>query len=424
MVVSSQISPRAVAGRFRFALKSVVDGGPSVMPSLGSQTLDEDDVDLAKALLADPTSWLDAEAVFEFEDQFASWNGSAHAFAFRSGRESLSAAIQGLGLSPGDDVIVPGYTCVVVPNAFSYAGIEPTYADIELDTYGVDIAEIRRLVTTSTKAIVMHHLYGLVSRDYDAIVEFAAERGIPVIEDCAHSTGATVHGVNVGNRGTVGFYSSEQSKVFNTIMGGVVVTSDEHVARRLEAVRSDAPAPTHDEIKSLLMSVRLRHMQEKSRNRLWLTDVAALRFGKHEITPTSIDEYDGLKPDRYGEKMAGATAKLAVNQLRKIDAYNEERRAHARHWDAWADAQGYRKPLVVEDTTPVFLRYPVQVPAEMKADLRWARTELGVRPGVWFLGTHHPVNRNEGLCPNADLAVRTVINMPTLGLSQSQLEGT
>jgi perosamine synthetase len=183
-------------------------------PSLGSMTLDQDDVDIASAWLHNRERWGEGEIVSRYEFEFGCWNGSKHAFAFMSGREALSACIHALGLQAGDEVILPGYTCIVVPNAFHYAGVKTVYSDIELETYGLDVAQLEAKITVKTRAILVRHLYGLVCRDYEAILDLARCHGLKVIEDCAHSTGAEYKRLKVGNRGDVAFYSSEQSKVF------------------------------------------------------------------------------------------------------------------------------------------------------------------------------------------------------------------
>jgi len=112
--------------------------------------------------------------------------------------------------------------------------------------------------------------------------------------------------------------------------------------------------------------------------------------------------------------MPGAIAALGLNQLRKVDRYNERRRQSIRRWDDWCADHGYAKPLVVPDSVPVFLRYPVLVEPEKKHKTAWAARNLGVQLGVWFVSHIHPVaTRVEG-CPNADIAVRQCVNFPTL----------
>ena len=82
---------------------------------------------------------------------FAKWNGSKYAFAFMGGRVALSSCIYALDLQPGDEVILPGYTCVVVPNAFQFADIKTKFCDIELDTYGLDASLIEEKIGSPNK---------------------------------------------------------------------------------------------------------------------------------------------------------------------------------------------------------------------------------------------------------------------------------
>src|SRR5262245_46241238 len=120
-------------------IADLIEGRPLTFPSLGSMTIDREDVAEARAWLRRPDRWADPEPIETFERAFADWNGSGAAFAFAAGRVALSACIEALGLSAGDQVIVPGYTCVVVPNAFAFAGIDVVYCDIELESFGPDV---------------------------------------------------------------------------------------------------------------------------------------------------------------------------------------------------------------------------------------------------------------------------------------------
>jgi perosamine synthetase len=159
-----------------------------------SATLGLDDVEIARQQLKMRETWLNPAPVEDYEKAFANWNGSAQAFAFMGARVALSACIHALRLKPGDEVIIPGYTCVVVANAFHYAGVKVTYKDIELETYGLDASTLKDVITSNTKAVLLHHLYGLVCRDYEKTVTVAREHGLFVIEDCAQATGATCKG--------------------------------------------------------------------------------------------------------------------------------------------------------------------------------------------------------------------------------------
>ena len=395
-------------------LSRLRQGLPLVTPSLGSLTLEQDDVKLARQLLGDRSGWFAEEPVREYETAFARWNGSLHAFAFMGGRVALSACIHALDLQPGDEVILPGYTCVVVPNAFDYAGIRTVYADIELETYGLDAERLAEKITPRTRAVLLHHLYGLVCRDYQRILDIARDHSLKIIEDCAHSTGAEYQGKKVGNHGDLGFYSSEQSKIWNTIQGGMVVASEDGLAKRLREYQARAAFPDPDRIDRLLHNVLLNYYQFKHPRRWWLGEVAEFLYGAKRLTSTTDEEMCGIEPAHYGQKMPAAIAALGLNQLRKIDRFNRLRRETAQRWDRWCEKNGYRKPLVVAGSTPVFLRYPVLVEPEKKSDTSWAREALNIALGVWFLTNIHPAAKPVADCPNADRAVLQCINFPTL----------
>jgi len=385
---------------------------------LGSMTLDEDDIGVAQSWLQDGSKWEDIDVVQEYEAEFARWNGSHYAFAFIGARVALSAAIYALDLHPGDEVILPAYTCVVVPNAFSYAGVRTVYSDIELATYGLDVDQVEKRITSRTRAILLQHVYGLVCRDYEALLDLAKRRGLSVIEDCAHATGAAYKGVKVGNRGDIGFYSSEQSKVFNTTQGGVAVTNNPKLERRLREYYQHAKEPDVTQTRKLLENVLLNYYQCKYQYRnpevTWSERWVLLRYRHRHVISTTPEEMRGIRPAHYGSRMPAPIAALGLSQLKKIDDYNEVRRQAALVWNAWALKMGYVPALPVEYSVPVYLRYPILVEPEKKRDVRWAAQELGVELGVWFLSQVHPVPARISGCPNAEIAVSKCVNLPTI----------
>jgi dTDP-4-amino-4,6-dideoxygalactose transaminase len=377
-------------------------------------TLDVDDVEIARHWLKNHERWGLQEVISEYEAEFARWNGSAHAFSFMGGRVALSAIIHALGLRPGDEVILPAYTCVVVPNAFQFAGIKMAYSDIELDTYGLDASQIENRITSKTRAILLHHLYGLVCRDYEAILELARKYDLRVIEDCAHSTGAEYRGKKVGNYGDAAFYSSEKSKVFNTIQGGIAVTNSEQIARGMQEFYERAVFPDEDFIDKLLYNIIHNYYRYKHPRRWLIGDIAAMRYDDKILVSTSEEEIQGIRPFYYGCRMPTPVAAIGLNQLAKTDRHSEKRRQTAKMWDHWCDEHGYKRPMVIAGSTPVYLRYPVMVEPEKKKDTSWAVRELNVSPGVWFISHIHPADRRLEGYPNADKAINQCINLPTL----------
>jgi len=387
-------------------------GQPINYHPLGSQTLDLDDVKIAKYWLKQRNNWYDTEIIEEYEKEFAHWNGSKYAFAFMGGRVALSAAIYALDLKPGDEVILPGYTCVVVPNAFHYAGVKTVYSDIELDTYGLDASLIEGKITPNTRAVLLHHLYGLVCRDYEQIIEVARHHGLSIIEDCAQSTGAEFKNRKIGNFGDVAIYSSEQSKIFTTIQGGIATTNDDLLAERLKEYYGQAPYPDETLIEKQLYNVIINYYSFKDPQRWWKGDLVRFIHKDKIIISTTEEEEKGIKPSYYGRKMPSPIAAIGLNQLKKVDFYNQKRRETAKIWDNWCDKNGYKMPLITPHSTPVFLRYPVMVEPERKKDTSWAYKDLGISLGVWFVSNIHPAPLPVEGCPNADKAVKQCVNFP------------
>jgi perosamine synthetase len=395
---------------------------PLVTPPLNSATLEEGDVAVAARWLRDRSHWSDRSVVAQYEEAFQRWNGSTFAYAFASGRVALSACIAALGLRRGDEVLVPAYTCLPVPNAFRFAGITPVQCDIELDTYGLDVGLLEPKLSPRTRALLLHHLYGLVSRDYEALLEFAEQHGLFVIEDCAHAAGAEYLGMRVGNRGTVGFYSSEQSKVINTSQGGIAVSNDPAVAERLRDFYVQAPELPADCVERLLRNVRLNYDRFTHPRRWWRADVVNVAHGRAIVRPTTPEEESGQRPALYGARMSSPIAAVGLAQLDRLDAYAERRRSAAQVWDGWCSRKGYAKPLVVEGSVPVYLRYPVLVEPERKNDTRWAYEELGIELGTWYVAPPAVVAPHG--CARAEIAYKRCVNFPTIlpgtrGVSQT-----
>ncbi len=170
--------------------------------------------------------------VTAFEQRFAKWLGSKHAIACASGSAAVHCAIAALRLQPGDEVITTPITDMGAITPILYEGAVPVFADVEPRTLNVTRATIERALTPRTRAIVVTHLFGSPCA-MDPILALAAERGIPVIEDAAQAFGATHGGRKVGVLGTLGTFSLQQGKHITSGEGGIVVTDDPELARRV-----------------------------------------------------------------------------------------------------------------------------------------------------------------------------------------------
>ena len=160
-----------------------------------------------------------------FENQFAAYVGVDYAIATSSCTGALQIALMALGVGPDDEVIVPDQTWVATANAVRYVGAIPKFADVELDTWNIDVKSIEALVTGRTKAIIPVHMYGHPAR-MDAIAELAKKYHLNVIEDAAPAIGAEWGGKRCGTFGDFAAFSFQGAKLLVTGEGGMLVTND------------------------------------------------------------------------------------------------------------------------------------------------------------------------------------------------------
>jgi dTDP-4-amino-4,6-dideoxygalactose transaminase len=173
----------------------------------------------------------------EFEKQFACWMGSRFAVSTTNGTSALHVALAGLGVGPGDEVIVPSYTFIATAFSVCQAGAIPRFADVNREDHCISVESARKLVNSRTRAIIPVHLYGNVC-DMDPLLAFAKERRLLVIEDTAQAFGGKYKGRMAGTIGHAGAISFCQNKTFTTGgEGGMVVTDDEDLAWRCRSFR-------------------------------------------------------------------------------------------------------------------------------------------------------------------------------------------
>ena len=166
------------------------------------------------------------------ERAFASRTGSALALAVNSGTASLHSAYFGVGVRPGDEVIVPAYTFVATASPLLQLGAKPIFCDIDSQTLTADPDHAESLITDKTKAICVVHLWGNPAR-MDRFVEITRKHGIALIEDCSHAHGATFDGKPVGSFGDAGCFSMQGQKPVSGGELGIVTTNDPDLYDRM-----------------------------------------------------------------------------------------------------------------------------------------------------------------------------------------------
>jgi dTDP-4-amino-4,6-dideoxygalactose transaminase len=175
-----------------------------------------------------------------FEGAVAEWTGIEHAVAVSSGTAALHLACAALGLGPGDEVIVPALTFVATAHAPRYVGATPVLADVTSPLApNLDPADVERRITEKTKAVIAVHMWGYPA-DLAALHEICDAHGLHLIEDAAQALGANVNGALAGAASAVGCLSFFSKKQFCLGEGGMVLTHDEDLAKRVRMLRSHA----------------------------------------------------------------------------------------------------------------------------------------------------------------------------------------
>ena len=170
--------------------------------------------------------------VEEFENAVAAMMGTKHALAVNSGTASLYVALRAMGIGPGDEVVTSAFTFIASVEAILECGAIPVIADID-ESLNLDPASAERCITERTKAIMPVHMYG-ASADMDAFASLCERYGLDLIEDSCQAMGATYKGRFVGSMGRWGAYSLDPYKLITVGEGGLIVTNDTELYRKME----------------------------------------------------------------------------------------------------------------------------------------------------------------------------------------------
>jgi len=198
----------------------------------------EDEIAAVEAVLrSGKVNYWSGDQGSEFEREFSAYIGVSHGIALANGTLALEAAMYGLGVGEGDEVIVPARTFIATASSVVMRGAVPVVADIDLRSGNVTVETIDAARTEKTRAIIVVHLGGWPC-DMPAIMAFAEAHGLKVIEDCAQAHGAEVCGRKVGSFGHAAAFSFCQDKIVSTGgEGGMLVTDDEVVRRKVWAFK-------------------------------------------------------------------------------------------------------------------------------------------------------------------------------------------
>lgn len=273
------------------------------------------------------SGWLtQGPRVEEFERAFADRVGAAEAVATTSCSTALQLALYASGVSRGDEVIVPSLSFIATANAVWQCGATPVFADVDPVTCNIDPAEVDRLVTARTTAVVPVHQVGLPA-DMDGIRNVAEWRGLTVVEDAACALGAAHRGRPIGSLGYPACFSFHPRKVITCGEGGMIALDDAEMASRLRALR--------------------QHAMDRS------------ALARHRAEGVVIEHYP--EPG-WNARMTDIQAAIAMVQLASLDFVLDERRRIAERYSrTLSELEGVAVPAEVPYATRAWQSYPLRV---------------------------------------------------------------
>jgi len=257
------------------------------------------------------TGWVtQGPKVQEFEERFAAYVGAKYAVAVSSCTTALHLALIIAGIGPGDEVICPSLSFIATANSIKYVGATPVFAEINPETYNLDVNDVEQRITERTKAILLVHQIGMPA-DIDAFATLCRKYHLQLIEDAACAAGSAYKARKIGSHSDLVCFSFHPRKVISTGDGGMITTSNEEYARRLKLLRQHG------------MSVNDRI--------------------RHESKTVIIEDYLEVG---YNYRMTDIQAAVGIKQLEKLDWLVAERRKIAfRYLDALKDIECIRLPV-------------------------------------------------------------------------------
>ena len=339
-------------------------------------------------------------------------------FAFARGRVALFAVLKALGVEPDDEVILTGFTCVVVANSVQFLGAKCRYVDIDSRTYGTNPGQLGEVWSPRTKAMVVQHSFGIPAA-MEPIMAWARETSVPVIEDCALTLGSKYKGQQIGSFGAAAFWSGQWSKPLPVGAGGFLKVNDPELVEAVRAQWEQASRPAAGKQVSLIVQAALRKRLLTSRRKARLQSFYRELARRRVIGPASAPrEVNGHMPANFFAR-AGVLQSWAWRRgLRHWDRDIIHRCRIVMIYEESLPAMGFETVDLSPYEEVVYSRYPVRVSNKQEV-LRAAEREA-VEIGDWM---DQPLHEAEapletwdyrmGMCPVGEKAARETINLPT-----------
>lgn len=356
-------------------------------------------------------------------------------FTFFKGRVALYAILKAMGVKHGDEVILPGFTCIVVSNAIIYLGAIPVYIDIDPDTYNIDPVKLedgkgRLWQVERAKVIIAQHTFGIPAA-MDKICQIAKKYNLYVIEDSCHALGSKYKDKEVGKIGDAAFFSSQWSKPITTGLGGWTVVNSPELKGKIKKIHEGLIKPSTWE-NLILKTQYIIYSNLVTPSLFWFAQNTYRAFSKYGIAigSSSIRELEGTMPKGYEKKMSIWQREILENKFKEIDKTIAHRKWVTSFYEHLLKKKGLETAKQPKYCETIFLRYPFLVKNKKKV-LREAQRKR-IELGDWFLSPVHPnlegwekAGYRKGTCPVAEEICHHIINLPTHpGIGEKEIKKT
>lgn len=381
-----------------------------------SPNTERKDILLAIKLLFSPWNWLRGEAIKKLEQAFKNYFGFKYAVSFNSGRSAEYAILKAADVKKGDEVLVPAFTCVVVPNSVLWLEAKPVYVDFEKDSLNMSPADLERKITSRSKAIIVQHTFGKPAK-IEQIKKIARENRLLLIEDCAHSLGARFQGKKLGTYGEAAFFSFGRDKVISSVFGGMAITNNQKIGKNLLEIQKEIDFPSHFWVLQQLLHPITFSLILPLYNFFNLGKVLLVGLQKLGLLSRAVSHQEKKteQPRGFPAKLPHAQAALALSQFQRLAKFNQKRKEIS---------EVYRHELKkeVKSLPPIpgeiYMRYTI-ISKQAKEILSYAK-KRGIVLGDWYQNIVDPKGVDftragylRGSCPVAEEMSRQVVNLPT-----------
>ena len=272
-------------------------------------------------------------AIKKFYKQFGDWLGGSRVYGAASGRSAFQLALEALNLEKGKEIIFPIFTFPVMPMVAKMLGYKPVFCEVDPVTFNSGPEHIAPKINANTGAVLATHLFGQPC-PIKEIAALTQERGIRLMEDCAHACGVRVDGRSVGTFSDIGIFSFAEGKNMPCFGGGAIATNDEEIARRAAEILANASIPDNATVLKKAIDIWLKWLLTRPEV-FGLTVYPALRLkllmGQPLMDSTVgdelLDSFAASNPKIV--RMNNLQAEIGLRQIKSIDAFNEGARKNA-----------------------------------------------------------------------------------------------